>query len=141
MVIHLRTKYNLSLLKYEAGQVKRHILNKVRKGELNTITKKECFILISQRPKLGIKTDRTLWEKERKEYLDTWYSKLIDDIYSILNSSEDILSNLTENTKDLHEKINYQNLLIQEYKVLIKQLRIENENLRLKTINKYGNID
>lgn len=136
-------QFDISVLKYEAGQVKRHILNRVRKGELSTISKKESFLLISKRKRLRIKTDRPLWEGERKLYLDGWYIALLEDIKKIINGTNDMgdSDSISNTYTELLNKVKKQNILINEYKNLIKELRLENEGLRIKLIKRNGLID
>ncbi|MCY9661968.1 hypothetical protein P5G65_07085 [Paenibacillus chondroitinus] len=141
-----KRSFTISELKYEAGQVKRHIINEYKKGRLSKIIKKDVFLLIARRPKINLKSDRTLWEGEVWTYLDDWYSKLeneVEEIKLTINQQGSI-DEATDNHKDLAdliEKNRKQRDLISEYRKALHALREENEKLRILVIEKHGFID
>ncbi|OCT15976.1 hypothetical protein A8709_10170 [Paenibacillus pectinilyticus] len=136
----------MSELKYEAGQVKRHIINEYKKGRLLKIVKKDVFLLIANRPKINLKSDRTLWEGEVWTYLDEWYLKLEKEVEEIKISldkqgTSDETSVNHKDLADLMERNRKQRDLISEYRKALHVLREENEKLRILLIEKHGSID
>jgi hypothetical protein len=141
-----KRSFTMSELKYEAGQVKRHIINEYKKGRLSKIVKKDAFLLIANRPKINLKSDRTLWEGEVWTYLDEWYSKLEKEVEEIKisldqqgNSDETSVNH--KDLADLVERNRKQRDLISEYRKALHVLREENEKLRILLIDIHGYID
>ncbi|MCY9657178.1 hypothetical protein P5G65_31600 [Paenibacillus chondroitinus] len=136
-------KYNRSDLTREAAQVKRHVINEFRRGRKTKLVKNEVFELVAS--KLGLKSNRMLWQGEAFDYLNDWFSKLENSI-SELNQVPHVDSDVDENTstdemKNIKNLLKSKNILIQEYQNALREVRRENEDLRKKLIEKYGNVD
>lgn len=137
------TKIDLSRV---SSQVKRQIVNKVKKGTIIKITKTEALDKIAKALKLS--SSRTLWIGDTRDYLDQWFVKLEDEIQEVLsykNRPEDEhpapVSNAYDDINTLIGRLDKKNTLINEYAEVIKVLREENEKLRLLIIEKHGKID
>lgn len=141
----LRRRYTLRKLKYEAAQIKRHILTCIRRGKFKTLVKQDVYALIATR--LGLKTDRTLWYGEQGAYLNEWYKRLHNEVtqqLALIQSGAFSISpqgNLGTTLEELKRNYERQSALLNEYKKALDVLRIENEELRTRLINKYGPVD
>lgn len=138
--------YTKTDLSKAASQAKRQIINKFKQGTQIKITKTEAFNIISR--KLKLKSSRTLWLGDTRNYLDEWFSKLEDNIKEYLSDTQNKEQNLSTpslsdelDVQELISKLNKKSILIKEYEKSIKTLREENENLRLLVIEKHGKID
>jgi len=140
-----RRRYTLGKLKYEAAQAKRQILTRVKRGKLKTLVKQEIYALVATR--VGLKTDRTLWDGEQGTYLDQWYERLQTEVSEQMKLLEsDVYSpllhgGLVARLEELERKYDGQRALLNEYKRAQDVLRIENEELRTRLISKYGRVD
>ncbi len=140
-----RRRYTLGKLKYETAQAKRQILTRVRKGKLKTLVKQDVYALVATR--VGLKTDRTLWDGEQGEYLNGWYQRLQTEVSQQLALMESgpcsrlAQGDLGTVLDDLKWKYERQSALLNEFKKACDVLRIENEGLRTRLINKYGRVD
>jgi hypothetical protein len=144
-------RFSKSDLCYEAAQVKRKILNDARHGRL----------LIAPRPRLGLTSDRALWNGDSRKYLDVWYTNLLGEVDQILHlTSRETLDTqqscsetddksmtlatgvpLADQLQKLEQEITKQRALIRAQQQMIEMLRIENEELRLTKIVRHGKID
>ena len=147
-----KPKFTLSELKYEAGQVLRHIKNEVRHGRMGMPDKTTCARLLCNRPKIGAGTYRTLWDSERKEYLDIWYDRVVKEVEILLidlqaNASEDELAvspdriSAANEIKRLKEHIDLLNWTMREKDKRIKELTAETQALRVKNLRMLSAID
>lgn len=146
-----KVKFTDSELKYEAGQVLRHIKNEVRNGRMGMPNKTTCFKLLSMRSKIGIGTYRTLWAGKRKEYLDIWYTRVVNEVEQILieinnksfkdESTEYNSIQLSIESKQLREHIKRLNQVIREKDKRIEALTIENQTLRTKNLKMFSQLD
>lgn len=135
-----KSSFTLPDLKYEAGQVKRHLLNEARTGRVKKLIKKDVFVLVAKRPKVNLNSDRVLWNGEARVYLDSWYEQLTSEFTEITNNKSLANNNheLDLNSKVKEEKLK---LIVREYKKALDILRYENEQLRILLIEKHGKID
>ncbi|WP_160670497.1 hypothetical protein [Clostridium sp. C8-1-8] len=138
--------YTKSDLSEVASQAKREIINKIKKGTLQSITKSNALDLIAR--KLKLKSARTLWYGDSREYLDEWFSKLnnqIDDILKLNTpqqpSPSPLFQNQDKELSDFEMIIRDKSMLIIEYEKANRILREENEKLRLLVLEKHGKID
>lgn len=147
-----KPKFTQSELKYEAAQVLRHIKNEIRNNRMNIPDKTTCARLLCERPKIGSGTYRTLWDGERKEYLDKWYERVVKEAEQLLtdlqkNEPKDELSisidkiSASNEMKRLKNHIDLLNRVIREKDKRIKELSLENQQLRVKNLHMLGTID
>ena len=139
-----RRRYTLGKLKYEAAQAKRQILTRVRRGKLGALVKQDTYLLLAKR--VGLKTDRTLWDGEQGEYLNQWYENLHAEILKTLKLNENGQSTLMSESglaargEELESKCEKQAALLIEYRRALDVLRVENDELRTRLIAKFGRI-
>jgi FMN phosphatase YigB (HAD superfamily) len=139
--------YTQSQLSLVASQVKRQILNKVKKDNSIKFTKTEAFDMISK--KLRLSSSRTLWIGDTSIYLNEWYIKLSTEISLIMENNQTHTKNIDSEhpsknaEQDLMEidNVNALKELLKNYEEIIKVLREENEMLRVLAIEKHGKID
>lgn len=139
--------YTKKDLSYSAAQCRRTILNRLQNGSINKVPKTYAFNCVAQH--LHLKSARTLWKGESLEYLNAWFDRLDKEVQQLIeseniNTSKSIKSIDYQNTDDinnLRKKLSDANKLIEEYEDALKVLRSENEELRMRYIQRYGDID
>lgn len=115
--------------------IKRQHMNLAKKGDIKAQKKKtELYKIIAS--KLGLASDRTLWSGTHSEYLESWYLSFQSDIDEALSNSAvtSSESNLTED-----EVFNYKEI-IKALELRVKELTIENSELRSLTIDRFERI-
>ncbi|NMP24713.1 hypothetical protein [Sulfobacillus harzensis] len=131
-------------LTWECAQLKRKILNDVRRGRLATLTKTTVFTWVAQRPRIGLKSARVLWSGPHRDYLEDWYRSLDQDVNAILAGQKqtgDPESSTREDSQQMARKVAHLNQLVHEYKAAVDQLRRENTQLRMVIAQRFGAID
>lgn len=137
-------RYTSHKLKYEAAQVKRHLLNEVRRGRLTDLYKKDAYCLLARR--LGLRSSRTLFDGSTKEYLDEWYQRVVADARGLQQSKGMPLDQLREISEfkkrigALDQEVQRQVQINREYKRALDTVRVENEDLRARLLPKRGPI-
>lgn len=137
-----KKSYSQATLTYVASQIKRQLINRVKKDPANKFTKTEVFELIAR--KLDLKSARTLWLGNSRLYLDEWYFKLEQQIQELLDETPTKHHSPTIETTDINQlqsQLKMKDTLIREYEKVIAVLRQENEYLRLRVIDKHGKIN
>lgn len=139
--------FTRSDLAWECSQIKRKLLNDARKGRINRLSKSSVFDLIAARPRIDLKSSRMLWAGSHREYLDSWFAKLEEDINDIVNTPSDSEPSLTR-TEDLardntvyQAKIAHLTQLVNTYKEAMDELRLENTKYRELITQRFGHID
>lgn len=110
-------------------------MNLAKKGDVKAQKKKtELYKIIAS--KLGLASDRTLWSGTHSEYLENWYLSFQVDIEEALKNSsiKPSESNLTEEDVSNYKEI------IQALEQRVKELTIENNELRSLSINRFEKI-
>ena len=133
-------------LTWECAQLKRKILNDVRKGRLTTLSKTTVFTWVAQRPRIGLKSARVLWSGLHRDYLEVWYHALEQEVNSILADQKQAgdrgpTTPISEDGQQMARKIAHLNQLVREYKTAVDQLRKENTQLRMIITHRFGVID
>jgi len=151
-----KPKFDLSLLKEEAAQVKRRILERVKKGEVEpkALIKTDCLALFLSRPRLGLQSTRPLYDKDkddpqqpgpRQKYLDKWFAGVLVDAQKEWEKiippdrQEEPTAVRGVVLKELHElraKAEVQARTIQEYRKALDVLRAENQELSVQVLSK-----
>ena len=147
-----KKQYTQSELSYACSQLKREILNKIKKGTLTKISKTQALSLVAR--KLNLASERTLWKGDTGEYLDSWYKKLDADIKKSINEknkttnaskSSVVEVTLTDEPSDdkvsVNQKLDDALKLIKTLEEALRVVRIENNKLREALITKYGKMD
>lgn len=153
MAMGRRHKFSISELKIEAAQVKRHILNEIRRGRMTTAPNiTVCIALLGARSLIK-GAESTLWKGERKSYIDGWHSKLTLDANKLLdsvktngNTKETTPETLIDSDKDQsipdmeqeNVRLRAENGILRR-QVLILQRELQSE--RIRHIPKYEPID
>jgi secreted Zn-dependent insulinase-like peptidase len=115
--------------------IKRQQMNLAKKGDSKALKKKtEIYKLIAS--KLGLTSERTLWSGPHSEYLEGWFLSFQADIEEALKNSTVIPteSTLTE------DKISNYKEIIKALEIRVKELTIENNELRSLTIKRFERI-
>ncbi|GKS09877.1 hypothetical protein YDYSY3_08770 [Paenibacillus chitinolyticus] len=141
------SSFTRSDLAWECAQVKRKLLNDARKGRINRLSKSAVFDLIAARPRIDLKSPRMLWASNHREYLDSWFAKLEEEIKVIVDTPSDSELSITR-TEDLardntlyQAKIAHLTQLVNTYKEAMDQLRVENTKYRELISQRFGHID
>jgi len=141
------SSFTRSDLAWECAQVKRKLLNDARKGRINRLSKSSVFDLIAARPRIALKSSRMLWAGIHREYLDSWFAKLEEEINVIVDTPPDIELPIMR-TEDLardnalnQAKIAHLTQLVNTYKEALDELRLENTKYRELITQRFGHID
>lgn len=115
--------------------IKRQYMNLAKKGDVKSRKKKtELYKIIAS--KLGLTSDRTLWSGPHAEYLESWFLSFQADIEETLSNSTVTPS---ESTLTEEDASNYKEI-IRALKKRVKELTIENTELRSLTIDRFERI-
>ncbi|RBP88975.1 hypothetical protein DFO70_1126 [Cytobacillus firmus] len=115
--------------------IKRKYMNLAKKGDINARKKKtELYKIIAS--KLGLTSERTLWSGSHAEYLESWFLSFQADIEEALRNSTITPS---ESTLTEEEATNYKEI-IRALEKRVKELTIENNELRSLTIDRFERI-
>lgn len=141
------SSFGKSDLARECSQVKRKLLNDVRKGRLTSLSKSNVFDMIAQRPRIGLKSSRMLWSGIHRDYLETWFVKLSEEVETILSSpsgEENAITSPVELAKEYSElqaKVVHLTQLVSTYKEALDRLREENIKYRGLVSLRFGDIN
>jgi hypothetical protein len=139
--------FSSSDLAWECAQVKRKLLNDVKKGRLSRLSKSDVYDMIAKRPRIRLKSSRMLWTGSYKEYLEKWFTKLNEEIQLILDSASEGEPTITspeivaQEHRELQAKVTHLTQLISTYKDALDELRIENGQYRELISQRFGDID
>jgi hypothetical protein len=139
--------FSSSDLAWECAQVKRKLLNDVKKGRLSRLSKSDVYDMIAKRPRIRLKSSRMLWTGSYKEYLEKWFTKLNEEIQLILDSASKGEPTITspeivaQEHRELQAKVTHLTQLISTYKDALDELRIENGQYRELISQRFGDID
>jgi hypothetical protein len=139
--------FSSSDLAWECAQVKRKLLNDVKKGRLSRLSKSDVYDMIAKRPRIRLKSSRMLWTGSYKEYLGKWFTKLNEEIQLILDSASEGEPTITspeivaQEHRELQAKVTHLTQLISTYKDALDELRIENGQYRELISQRFGDID
>ncbi|MEH6908784.1 hypothetical protein [Neobacillus drentensis] len=115
--------------------IKRQYMNLAKKGDVKARKKKtELYKIIAS--KLGLTSDRTLWSGPHAEYLESWFLSFQADIEEALSNSTVTPSESTLTEEDVS---NYKEI-IRALERRVKELTIENNELRSLTIDRFEKI-
>ncbi|GAA0347429.1 hypothetical protein GCM10008967_42260 [Bacillus carboniphilus] len=115
--------------------IKRQHMNLAKKGDIEALKKKtELYKIVAS--KLGLTSDRTLWSGAHSEYLESWFLSFKADVEEALNNSSltPSKSNLTEDVASNYKEV------IKALEKRVKELTIENNELRSSTMNRFERI-
>lgn len=144
--------FSMAALTRESAQVKRHILNEIRRGRLLKIDKTYALTLIARR--LQLSDRRSLYDNgKRQDYLEHWYDKLLEDAkplflhrhlqdepHAYLQSTIEG-SDLVREVERLRAHCAMLNQALSEYRKAVEMLRYENQALRASRLPVISRID
>lgn len=141
-----KVKFEKRELSRAAASAKRTFRRQAENGKFldQRLNKTEALDKISSSLKVST---RSLYDGDRKDYLNQWYHELLIEIEAINNnlleesqeSSKDALRN--KKVEELIRMLEDKNNIIQAYKIKVEKLQIQIEKLMKKEITKYGKID
>lgn len=136
-------RYTQEALYSAAKIIKRSIKNEITKGKRVHFTKTEALVMLSN--KLELASPRSLWKGKNRDYIDKWYQELDLEIKELLNNNEavkikdSIISSSEE--FELLNKLKQKQEYITVLEKKIKELSVENEDLRNAYNGRYTIID
>ena len=141
-----KSKFTNADLTRAASGAKRTYLRKAKNGEyLNSkLSKTDALEKIASSLKV---TSRTLYNEERKEYIDSWFEKLLDEIKEIneeavVNENVSSIDELKDKTmEELREENKQLRELLNGYKIKVENYQVKIDELMTKEIKKYERID
>lgn len=155
-----KSSYTKRDLTVACSNVKRDLFNKLKKGNIKSVTKTLAINELAKR--LGLKSARTLWKPEyqHRKYLDDWCNSLEEQANALELSPREESASFADTSSskkemtprayapsdsssipDLNKKIKEQNKTIDELKSIIRTLRIENESLRTAKLYRLSRLD
>lgn len=141
-------------LQIACSKVKRKVLSDINSNCLDTSIVNKTYLYNEIGKKLKLRSGSAFHKPkyEYYEYLNKWYEGVAEEIEKYINSKPqapsincDIdSSSINENPPidpNLSQELQEKNLMIEHLNRVIKELRMENETLRLKRIHRLHNLD
>jgi len=140
-------------LQIACSKVKRKVLSDINSNCLDTSIVNKTYLYNEIGKKLKLRSGSAFHKPayEHYEYLNNWYNGVAQEIEKYCNSKSDTSSldcNIDNPVQeeqilspDLSLELQRKNLMIEHLNKVIRELRMENETLRLKRISRLHNLD
>jgi len=140
-------------LQIACSRVKRKVQDDIKLGSLDTSIVNKTYLYNEIGKKLKLRSGSAFHKPayEHYEYLNNWYNGVAQEIEKYCNSKSDTSSldcNIDNPVQeeqilspDLSLELQRKNLMIEHLNKVIRELRMENETLRLKRISRLHNLD